>query len=219
MKHSRNEVLAAVQVSFPASWESVLAQLDTYGVESHEPEQERVQLAVLKLGEGIENKVRRFLAAAKDDYRDVLYWAEYPGSSLNSRVVDFVSTDPATGEVVLTISDHLAWEGTEHLQLLQEKLNTYLAFIESRELVESYSNAKGRPVRIDVVCKFPPPREAEQFLTKAASVTSVAGFALSWRVFAAQEGAAADGPCPAGSDRDGAPSLGDIERRPHDAQS
>jgi len=85
VKHSRGDVLAAVQASFPVSWASVLAQLDTYGLEPYEHERERVQLAVLKLGEGNEDKTRSYLAAAKDDYRDVLYWAEHPEqSSLDS---------------------------------------------------------------------------------------------------------------------------------------
>ncbi len=40
--------------------------------------------------------------------------------------------------VVLYVSDHLEWgekaEQGEHLQLLQDKLNTYVAFIESGDL-------------------------------------------------------------------------------------
>jgi len=39
---------------------------------------ERVQLAILKLSEGNEEKLREFFAVAKRDYRDVLFWAEYP---------------------------------------------------------------------------------------------------------------------------------------------
>ena len=45
--------------------------------------------------------------------------------------VDFVSLDPATNEVVLTISDHLDWSDVgEHLLLLQAKLNSYIALVE-----------------------------------------------------------------------------------------
>ena len=56
----------------------MLELLDTYGVESYERERERVQLAILKLGEGNEKKLREFVAVARRDYRDVLFWAEYP---------------------------------------------------------------------------------------------------------------------------------------------
>ena len=56
----------------------MLELLDSYGVEPYERERERVQLAVLKLSEGNEEKVREFVTVAKRDYRDVLFWAEYP---------------------------------------------------------------------------------------------------------------------------------------------
>ena len=79
MAHSRDEVVAAVQGSFPDSSRTrVLELLDGYGVESYERERERVQLAILKLSERNEEKLREFVAVAKRDYRDVLFWAENP---------------------------------------------------------------------------------------------------------------------------------------------
>src|SRR5712691_5484303 len=82
MTHSREEVIASVQAAFPEStWARVLELLDSYGVESYEREPERVQLAILKLSEGNEEKLREFVAVAKRDYRDVLFWAEYPEES------------------------------------------------------------------------------------------------------------------------------------------
>ena len=56
----------------------MLKLLDIYGVESYERERERVQLAILKLSEGNEEKLGEFVAVAKRDYRDVLFWAENP---------------------------------------------------------------------------------------------------------------------------------------------
>ena len=79
MPHSRDEVVAVVQKTFPeTSYSRVLELVDTYGVESYERERERVQLAILKLSEGNEEKLREFVAVAKRDYRDVIFWAEYP---------------------------------------------------------------------------------------------------------------------------------------------
>jgi len=52
--------------------------LVSYGISSHEREAERVQLAILKLSEGQAEKALAMVAAAKQDYRDVLMWAEYP---------------------------------------------------------------------------------------------------------------------------------------------
>jgi len=80
--HTRDEVVAVVQKTFPESAHTrVLELLDKYGVESYERERERVQLAILKLSEGNEDKLREFVAVAKRDYRDVLFWAEYPEES------------------------------------------------------------------------------------------------------------------------------------------
>ena len=82
MPHTRDEVVAVVQKTFPKPAHArVLELLDTYGVESYECERERVQLAILKLSAGREEKLREFVAVAKRDYRDVLFWAEYPEES------------------------------------------------------------------------------------------------------------------------------------------
>src|SRR5436305_7918810 len=82
MPPSRDEVIAVVQRTFPESAHSrVLELLDTYGVESYERERERVQLAILKLSQGNEEKVREFVAVAKHDYRDVLFWADNPAEA------------------------------------------------------------------------------------------------------------------------------------------
>ena len=82
MARSRDEVVAAIRATFPESARArVLDLLDKYGVESYERERERVQLAILKLSGGSEERLREFLAVAKRDYRDVLFWAEYPKES------------------------------------------------------------------------------------------------------------------------------------------
>ena len=76
---SREDVVLIVQKTFPETSHSrVIELIDTYGVESYERERERVQLAILKLSEGNEEKLREFVAVAKRDYRDVLFWAENP---------------------------------------------------------------------------------------------------------------------------------------------
>jgi|ERR1051326_2495080 hypothetical protein len=102
-----------------------------------------------------------------------------------ANVVDAVGVDKTTGEVVLTISDHLAWDDARHLRLLEDKLNHYLGFIEQGELTSAYPDAAGRAIRIDIVCRYQPSAEAVNLLTKAKDVTKTYGSALSWRVHAA----------------------------------
>jgi len=83
MPHTRDEVVVVVQKTFPESAHArVLELLDSYGVESYERERERVQLAILQLSEGNEEKLREFVAVAKRDYRDVLFWADNPGEAM-----------------------------------------------------------------------------------------------------------------------------------------
>ena len=101
----------------------------------------------------------------------------------NTEVVDAIGVQKGTGSVALTISDHLDWRDLHgHLRTLQDKLNRYLAFIESGELLESYPDAKGRAVRIDVYFQHEPSREAGEFLAKAATKIRQAGMSFEWRV-------------------------------------
>ena len=51
----------------------------------------------------------------------------------SASIVDLATIDSTSGDLWLTISDHLSWEVNEgsHLVLLQNKLNAYLRFIET----------------------------------------------------------------------------------------
>jgi uncharacterized protein with GYD domain len=81
MTHSRNDVVTLVHAHYAQSrWVAVLEILDRYG-KSYEQERERVQIAILNLSEGSEEKLAKNLANAKRDYRDVLFWSEYPAQS------------------------------------------------------------------------------------------------------------------------------------------
>lgn len=100
-------------------------------------------------------------------------------------VVDIISIDRESESVILTISDHLDWsDGVHHQTVLESKLNKYLAFVESGELLQRYPKAKGRPVVFKVVFRFKPDRLGEAFLAKAKQVIESAGFNLRHEVFA-----------------------------------
>jgi len=69
------ELIAAVESAFPNRQASeVLAVLDEYGVEPCERERERVQLAIVQLSNGAEERLRHLVKVAKTDYRDILSW-------------------------------------------------------------------------------------------------------------------------------------------------
>ncbi|MEZ5363690.1 MAG: DUF6572 domain-containing protein [Bryobacterales bacterium] len=83
--------------------------------------------------------------------------------------------------MILTISDHLDWsDSLEHQTLLQTKLNSYLAFIESGEILEHYPDARDRAVALRVVFKYDPDASGNEFLRRARSIVESAGFALRW---------------------------------------
>jgi len=82
MPPTREEVVQLIHGAFQeSSWIVVGEILDQYGVEPHEPERERVQIAILKLSGSDEGKLLHFVTAAKLDYRDVLWWSEYPAET------------------------------------------------------------------------------------------------------------------------------------------
>ena len=55
--------------------------LNTYGLEDHEQEPYRVRLAVLKLSCSNITEIEKMTKHAKEDFRDILSWAEYPRQS------------------------------------------------------------------------------------------------------------------------------------------
>lgn len=77
----------------------------------------------------------------------------------------------------MSIFDHLPWDA-EHLRLLQEEINAYLGFIESGEIYDSYLNAKGRPLVIDVFTRFRPTKEVTRLLNQAEAVVANHGASL-----------------------------------------
>lgn len=100
-------------------------------------------------------------------------------------VVDIISIDKTTGDVILTISDHLDWTDTlQHQIVLQAKFNKYFAFVESGEILTSYPDAKDKPIVFKVIFKYRPDNEGLLFLTKAQGVIESAGFRLKHELFA-----------------------------------
>ncbi|MDQ3063971.1 MAG: hypothetical protein M3R14_14090 [Acidobacteriota bacterium] len=80
--YNEDLVVAKIKQCFPSfpnkEQEKIMAILVLYGKESYECETERVQIAVLKLSDGDLEKLRENVDAAKNDYRDILAFAEYP---------------------------------------------------------------------------------------------------------------------------------------------
>lgn len=81
--------------------------------------------------------------------------------------------------VYLTIIDSLAWDSQDvHLFTLQEKLNSYLFFIESGELAKAFSEAKDFDVVIELILKYAPSSEAITFFDKTTQILLDKGVAF-----------------------------------------
>jgi hypothetical protein len=96
--------------------------------------------------------------------------------------VDRIGIDRKTGDVHLLISDHLDWDQNEgeHLFVLQDKLNTYLGFVESGQLYAKYPRAVGKKIIFEVMGKFPLSEEASKFYRLAGKAIQDAGFSLQF---------------------------------------
>ena len=95
--------------------------------------------------------------------------------------VDVISVTE-DGKVKLTISDHLPWDKeNKHLIILQDKINSYLGFIESGEILESYPMAKDANLVISIVLKYAPFGDSLVFLSQCSEIVSKAGIGFEWR--------------------------------------
>ncbi|MBN9284089.1 MULTISPECIES: DUF6572 domain-containing protein [unclassified Flavobacterium] len=101
----------------------------------------------------------------------------------NKDVIDAVSIN-TEGKVVLTISDHLEWNGDEnnHILILQEKINSYLDFVEGDQIIESYPQAIGKQFVIQVVFKYSPSSDGILFLNEVENILKENGYVLHYYV-------------------------------------
>ncbi|MDD4873027.1 MAG: hypothetical protein PHR77_20940 [Kiritimatiellae bacterium] len=75
-------VLERIQQDYPGEKQKEVEELlASYGTESYQQEHERVLLDILKLAKGDIKQVKELVERAKKDYRDIIFWAEYPEES------------------------------------------------------------------------------------------------------------------------------------------
>lgn len=99
----------------------------------------------------------------------------------DASVIDVIGSDPQTGRVVLTISDHLSWEDLdEHAQILRRKVQSYLGFISGGQLDQVRPGATARGVEIGLVFEHEPPSEAEPMLSAITRELAGLGIVLSY---------------------------------------
>ena len=92
--------------------------------------------------------------------------------SIDSNVVDGIATfvgDDGEEKLALLIKDKMEWkEEDKHIELLQEKINAYLGFIESKQYQETYEGKDFSDVTIELHFKHGVTDKCMKFLQYAA---------------------------------------------------
>src|SRR6476659_9699106 len=97
----------------------------------------------------------------------------------NSKVVDLISVDEASGKVVLTMIERRAWGASDQqFQQIEEKINRYMGYALDGYLVEHYPDYAGKPVQIRLECAEAPHGEAVLFVQAAARAAADHGLEL-----------------------------------------
>lgn len=98
-------------------------------------------------------------------------------------VIDIIAVNEEKKYISLIISDHLEWdEENEKLLLLQNKINSYLAYIETGQIYEQYPDSKGLDFHIVLTCMYEPSSEGLKFLRLVTPIVEEAGFYFEWSV-------------------------------------
>jgi len=104
-------------------------------------------------------------------------------SLYDTNTIDAIGIDNAKDCVTLALIDGEDWANEEqHLLLLQEKLNSYLSFIESGEIVTSYKEAEGRDIEIVIHFKNDVPQTCVSFLGNVKEIINDAGFMFNYYI-------------------------------------
>jgi hypothetical protein len=107
-------------------------------------------------------------------------------SVLDEKVIDFAGIEKKaeTNSLILTICDHLSWgEETDdvHLLMLQNKINSYLSYIESGELNERFVAKDYDNIVIEIIAKYPFSSDCIKFFNMSKQIIVEAGFGLEWK--------------------------------------
>lgn len=103
-------------------------------------------------------------------------------SILDTDKIDAIGRDKTSGDIILTISDHLDWsDELGHLESLQEKLNSYITFIESEQIYLEYPNSIGKKPIIEIVSMYDYNEKGLEFLSKVKPILESIGATVRQR--------------------------------------
>ena len=92
-------------------------------------------------------------------------------SVIDTESIDAIGMEKEFKRIFLSIVDPLMWDDEDiHLFTLQEKINTYLYFIESGELLKAFPDSEGFNIAIELVLKHMPSDQAITFFDKTTQI-------------------------------------------------
>lgn len=92
-------------------------------------------------------------------------------SVVDTDLIDAMGLEKEVQRTFLSIIDSLVWDNENvHLYTLQEKINTYLYFIESGELAKALPDGKDFDVVIELILKYMPSDAAISFFDKTTQL-------------------------------------------------
>ena len=108
---------------------------------------------------------------------------QQPRGVHNPQVVDLITEDPATREVVLVMIEERPWGTSEdQLRQLEAKFNAYLEYVLGGHMVKQYPDYAEKPVRIQLDCAENPRQEDGAFFTAMSNFAAGEGIRLMVRV-------------------------------------
>ena len=106
-------------------------------------------------------------------------------SVLETDLIDYIYLDDQDETPVLVVSDPLTWrppEDQRHLDMLREKLNAQITFIETGQIKSVWPKFDGRIVRVEVVARCPLTDAANHFYAAARKAMTEANMELRFQL-------------------------------------
>lgn len=109
----------------------------------------------------------------------------------NTDTIDGMAYDEESQAVVLLLTDHLSWKHTketnilkesDHLVLLQDKINAYISFLENGQYMENFSDKEIKMVVIEIHFKYDITENCEKFLNAVQEQIGQYGIMIKARV-------------------------------------
>lgn len=122
-------------------------------------------------------------------------------SLLDVDSIDYVGVNNLFKRVYVGIFDDLNWDDeAKHFALLTKKIDRYMQYIRSGQLLTAYPAVRGYPVIFEYVAMRPMTRSAETFWKSRENIIRASGFDVRCRTVDVRHSLAIDSGAPKGVD-------------------